>query len=291
MLDLNSNLIQSQLKRFIHSALKEDIGTGDISAIACLDAQKDSQAQLFLKEDGVIAGIELAKLIFQMHDSRIQFNSFVEDGQYLAAGTILFKINGPESSILSAERVVLNCLQRMSGIATLTAEVQNKISHTGCKVLDTRKTTPNFRIAEKWAVQIGGGTNHRMGLYDMVMLKDNHIDYCGSIDVAIQKTLAYLKNNNIEVPIIVETRNMYEVKACLNYSDSIDRILLDNMSIDHLKIAVDLIANQIQTEASGGINTNNVLEIAETGVNFISMGSVIYDAKVLDMSLKAISLN
>lgn len=289
MLDLNSNLIQSQLKRFIHSALEEDIGTGDISAKACLDAQKDSQAQLFLKEDGVIAGIELAKLIFQMHDSRIHFNSFVEDGQYLAAGTVLFKINGPESSILSAERVVLNCLQRMSGIATLTAEVQNKISHTGCKVLDTRKTTPNFRIAEKWAVQIGGGTNHRMGLYDMVMLKDNHIDYCGSIDVAIQKTLAYLKNNTVKVPIVVETRNMDEVEACLNYSDAIDRILLDNMSVDDLKTAVDLIANQVQTEASGGINTNNVLEIAQTGVNFISMGSIIYDARVLDMSLKAIS--
>lgn len=289
MLDLNSNLIQSQLKRFIHSALEEDIGTGDISAKSCLDAQKDSQAQLLLKEDGVIAGIELAKLIFQMHDSRIHFSSFVEDGQFLAAGTVLFKINGPESSILSAERVVLNCLQRMSGIATLTAEVQNKISHTGCKVLDTRKTTPNFRIAEKWAVQIGGGTNHRMGLYDMVMLKDNHIDYCGSIDVAIQKTLAYLKNNTVKVPIVVETRNMYEVKACLNYTDAIDRILLDNMSVDDLKTAVDLIANQVQTEASGGINTNNVLEIAQTGVNFISMGSIIYDARVLDMSLKAIS--
>ena len=289
MLDLNSNLIQSQLKRFIHSALEEDIGTGDISAKACLDAHKDSQAQLLLKEDGVIAGIELAKLIFQMHDSRIHFSSFVEDGQYLAAGTVLFKINGPESSILSAERVVLNCLQRMSGIATLTAEVQNKISHTGCKVLDTRKTTPNFRIAEKWAVQIGGGTNHRMGLYDMVMLKDNHIDYCGSIDVAIQKTLAYLKNNTVKVPIVVETRNMDEVEACLNYSDAIDRILLDNMSVDDLNAAVDLIANQVQTEASGGINTNNVLEIAQTGVNFISMGSIIYDARVLDMSLKAIS--
>lgn len=289
MLDLNSNLIQSQLKRFIHSALEEDIGGGDISAKACLDAQKDSQAQLLLKEDGVIAGIELAKLIFQMHDSWIHFNSFVEDGQYLSAGTVLFKINGPESSILSAERVVLNCLQRMSGIATLTAEVQNKISHTGCKVLDTRKTTPNFRIAEKWAVQIGGGTNHRMGLYDMVMLKDNHIDYCGSIDVAIQKTLAYLKNNTIKVPIVVETRNMNEVEACLKYCDAIERILLDNMSVDDLKTAVDLIANQVQTEASGGINTNNVLEIAQTGVNFISMGSIIYDARVLDMSLKAIS--
>ncbi|MAJ31803.1 MAG: nicotinate-nucleotide diphosphorylase (carboxylating) [Flavobacteriaceae bacterium] len=289
MLDLNSNLIQSQLNRFILSALEEDIGAGDISAKACLDTQKDSQAELLLKEDGVIAGIELARLIFQMHDERIHFNPFVEDGQNLAAGTVLFKIKGPESSILSAERVVLNCLQRMSGIATLTAEVQNKISHTGCKVLDTRKTTPNFRIAEKWAVQIGGGTNHRMGLYDMVMLKDNHIDYCGSIHVAIQKTLAYLKNNNIKVPIVVETRNRNEVQACLNYSDDIDRILLDNMSVNDLKVAVDLIANQIQTEASGGINTGNVLKIAETGVNFISMGSIIYNAKVLDMSLKAIS--
>lgn len=288
MLDLNSNLIQSQLKRFIHSALEEDIGAGDISAIACLDAQKDSQAQLLLKEDGVIAGIEMAKLIFQAHDSRIDFNSFVKDGENLTAGTVLFKINGPESSILSAERVVLNCLQRMSGIATLTAEVQNKISHTGCKVLDTRKTTPNFRIAEKWAVQIGGGTNHRMGLYDMVMLKDNHIDYCGSVEMAITKTLAYLDLHKIDIPIVVETRNIQEVKSCLPFASTINRVLLDNMNTAELCQAIDLINGKIKTEASGGITINNVKAIAETGVNFISMGSIIYDARVLDMSMKAI---
>ena len=179
-------------------------------------------------------------------------------------------------------------MQRMSGIATLTAEVQSLIAHTRCKVLDTRKTTPNFRIAEKWSVQIGGGTNHRMGLYDMVMLKDNHIDYCGSVQSAIEKTLEYLDRNARSVPIVVETRNVDEVAACLPYAATVHRILLDNMTTEELSAAVELIAGRISTEASGGITKENVVSIAETGVDFVSMGSIIYDAKVLDMSLKAL---
>lgn len=288
MLEIHSDHFENQLIAFIDAALKEDIGTGDVSALACLDSAVISKAQCIVKDQGVIAGVELARRIFNQFDTNIRLTPLVADGDKVAAKTVAFIVEGPQTALLSVERVVLNCMQRMSGIATLTAEVQSLIAHTHCKVLDTRKTTPNFRIAEKWAVQIGGGTNHRMGLYDMVMLKDNHIDYCGSVQSAIQKTLEYLDRNVRSVPIIVETRNLDEVAACLPYAASLHRILLDNMTTVELSAAVELIAGQISTEASGGLTKENIVSIAETGVDYVSMGSIIYDAKVLDMSLKAL---
>jgi nicotinate-nucleotide pyrophosphorylase (carboxylating) len=288
MLEIHSDHFENQLIAFIDAALKEDIGTGDVSALACLDSAVISKAQCIVKDHGVIAGVELAGRIFHQFDANIRFTPLVADGDKVAAQTVAFIVEGPQTALLSAERVVLNCMQRMSGIATLTAEVQSLIAHTHCKVLDTRKTTPNFRIAEKWAVQIGGGANHRMGLYDMVMLKDNHIDYCGSVQSAIQKTVEYLDRNARSVLIVVETRNVDEVAACLPYAATVHRILLDNMTTEELSAAVGLIAGRISTEASGGITKENVISIAETGVDFVSMGSIIYDAKVLDMSLKAL---
>ena len=272
---------------FIDHALNEDIGSGDVTAMACLSPTIAAKAKCILRESGVVAGVALAEMIFKSFDPSIEFQSNCTDGDFIEAGSILFEVKGLQRSILSAERVVLNSMQRMSGIATLARKVQRSISHTQCKVLDTRKTTPGFRIAEKWAVQIGGAINHRMGLYDMVMLKDNHIDYCGSISVALDKTFEYLKLSNQEVPIIVEVRNLNEIRECLHYSNRIERLLLDNMSPKQITEALEIIKTEIRTEASGGITIENALSYAETGVDYISMGSIIYDAKVLDMSLKA----
>ena len=289
MLNTQSAAFESTLNQFIASALSEDIGSGDQSALACLDPNASGAADCLIKAKGVIAGIEMARRIFAHYDQRICFMPYLVDGDSIQEGTIAFRVEGPQASLLSAERLVLNCLQRMSGIATLTHKVQQLIAHTNCRVLDTRKTTPNFRIAEKWAVQIGGGENHRMGLYDMIMLKDNHIDYAGGVAQAIEKTLAYLKRQSKNLPIVVETRTIEEVVACLAYQGRIARILLDNMSTDRLSEALELIDGRIPTEASGGINLRNVVSIAETGVDYVSMGSIIYSAEVLDMSLKAVN--
>ena len=289
MLNTQSAAFESTLNQFIASALSEDIGSGDQSALACLDPNANGAANCLVKAKGVIAGIEMARRIFAHYDQRICFMPYLVDGDSIQEGTIDFRVEGPQASLLSAERLVLNCLQRMSGIATLTHKVQQLIAHTNCRVLDTRKTTPNFRIAEKWAVQIGGGENHRIGLYDMIMLKDNHIDYAGGVAQAIEKTLAYLKRQSKNLPIVVETRTIEEVVACLAYQGRIARILLDNMSTDRLSEALELIDGRIPTEASGGINLSNVVSIAETGVDYVSMGSIIYSAEVLDMSLKAVN--
>jgi nicotinate-nucleotide pyrophosphorylase (carboxylating) len=287
MLDIHSDTFQKQLKVFIAQALFEDVGAGDLTAMACLSSRTIAYAKCILRESGIIAGLTLAEMIFKQFDKSIEFISNYVDGDYVKAGEILFEVKGRQRSILSSERVVLNSIQRMSGIATLTRKVQKSISHTHCKVLDTRKTTPGFRIIEKWAVQIGGGVNHRMGLYDMIMLKDNHIDYCGSISVALKKTLEYLRNSQQDIPIVVEVRNLKEVRDCIPYADNLKRLLLDNMDTQEIREALQIIDSRIQTEASGGINFENAPDYAETGVNFISMGSIIYDAKVLDMSLKA----
>lgn len=288
MSDYTSEAFERKLRDFIAQALLEDIGSGDISALAALNPDRVGEAQCIIKDSGILAGVDLAGRIFKQFDTRIAFNPILRDGTRVAAGYIAFKVKGPQSSLLSAERVVLNCMQRMSGIATLTHEVQQAIAHTSCKVLDTRKTTPNFRIAEKWAVHIGGGLNHRMGLYDMIMLKDNHIDYCGSVSKAIEKSLDYLQEHALKIPIVVETRNLEEVAACLPFAAHIHRILLDNMSVPQINDALKLINGTIPTEASGGITRKNVVQIAETGVDYVSMGSIIYDAAVLDMSLKAL---
>jgi nicotinate-nucleotide pyrophosphorylase (carboxylating) len=282
-----SSIYQKELQQFIESALKEDIGPGDFSALAALDTQQEGAAQLIVKEDCVLAGVELAQLIFKQYDSSIELETFIEDGTKVSAGSIAFKVNGNTQSILATERLVLNVMQRMSGIATLTKQNQELISHTKCRVLDTRKTTPNFRIAEKWAVLIGGGVNHRMGLYDMIMLKDNHIDYCGGVSAAIEKTIDFLKLKQLDLPIIVETRDLKEVKACLDYPE-IHRILLDNMSTEELREAIALIDGKIPTEASGNITKETIVPIAETGVDYISMGSITHSAPNIDLSLKAL---
>ena len=282
-----SSTYQKELQQFIESALKEDIGPGDFSALAALDTEQEGAAQLIVKEDCVLAGVELAKLIFTQYDPSLEIETFIEDGEKVSTGSIAFKVRGTTQSILATERLVLNVMQRMSGIATLTNENQNLINHTKCKVLDTRKTTPNFRIAEKWAVIIGGGVNHRMGLYDMIMLKDNHIDYCGGVSAAIEKTIEFLKLKQLDLPIIVETRDLNEVKACLDYPE-IHRILLDNMTCKQLVEAIQLIDGKIPTEASGNITKDTIVSIAETGVDYVSLGSITHSAPNIDLSLKAL---
>jgi nicotinate-nucleotide pyrophosphorylase (carboxylating) len=276
------------LEAFIDQALKEDLGSGDVSGLACLDPDASGTARCIVKQPGVLAGVAMAHLIFKQYDPSLEFTPLLSDGALVEQGAIAFEVSGPQQAILATERLVLNCMQRMSGIATLTHETQSLIKHTSCKILDTRKTTPNFRLAEKWAVQIGGGTNHRIGLYDMVMLKDNHIDYCGGVSKAIETTMAYLAREKRDIPVIVETRTLAEVEECLVFPD-LYRILLDNMPVSLMREAVALVNGKIPTEASGNITKESIVAVAETGVDFISMGAITYSAGVLDISLKAIS--
>ena len=276
------------LEAFIDQALKEDLGSGDASGLACLDPDATGTARCIVKQSGVLAGVAMAHLIFKQYDPSLEFTPLLSDGALVEQGAIAFEVSGPQQAILATERLVLNCMQRMSGIATLTHETQSLIKHTSCKILDTRKTTPNFRLAEKWAVQIGGGTNHRIGLYDMVMLKDNHIDYCGGVSKAIETTMAYLAREKRDIPVIVETRTLAEVEECLGFPD-LYRILLDNMPVSLMREAVALVNGKIPTEASGNITKKSIVAVAETGVDFISMGAITYSAGVLDISLKAIS--
>lgn len=276
------------LEAFIDQALKEDLGSGDASGLACLDPDATGTARCIVKQPGVLAGVAMAHLIFKQYDPSLEFTPLLSDGALVEQGAIAFEVSGPQQAILATERLVLNCMQRMSGIATLTQETQSLIKHTSCKILDTRKTTPNFRLAEKWAVQIGGGTNHRIGLYDMVMLKDNHIDYCGGVSKAIETTMAYLAREKRDIPVIVETRTLAEVEECLGFPD-LYRILLDNMPVSLMREAVALVNGKIPTEASGNITKETIVAVAETGVDFISMGAITYSAGVLDISLKAIS--
>ena len=276
------------LEAFIDQALKEDLGSGDASGLACLDPDATGTARCIVKQPGVLAGVAMAHLIFKQYDPSLEFTPLLSDGALVEQGAIAFEVSGPQQAILATERLVLNCMQRMSGIATLTHETQSLIKHTSCKILDTRKTTPNFRLAEKWAVQIGGGTNHRIGLYDMVMLKDNHIDYCGGVSKAIETTMAYLAREKRDIPVIVETRTLAEVEECLGFPD-LYRILLDNMPVSLMREAVALVNGKIPTEASGNITKEIIVAVAETGVDFISMGAITYSAGVLDISLKAIS--
>ncbi len=273
------------LENFIENALEEDIKTGDYSSLATLPDTLIQKAKLIVKEDCVLAGVEMAKEIFSYYDKDLKMDILLQDGTKAQKGKIAFYVEGKARSILSTERLVLNCMQRMSGIATLTHKVVQELQGTNCKLLDTRKTTPNFRICEKWAVVIGGGNNHRFGLYDMIMLKDNHIDFCGSITEAVSRTKEYLTNHNLALKIEVETRNIDEVKEALNAK--IDRIMLDNMSLAEMTEAVKVINNQCETEASGGITIENIKEIAQTGVTYISMGAITHSATNIDLSLKA----
>lgn len=279
---------KEQISKFIKNALEEDIRDGDHSSLASIPKGTKNTAQLILKDDGILAGVEMAEHIFQAVDKNLELEVFKKDGEAVEKGEIGLKVHGEASSILTAERLVLNCLQRMSGIATYTHNLNKLIAHTSTKLLDTRKTTPNFRLAEKWAVEIGGGKNHRFGLFDMVMLKDNHNDFAGGITASVTATKKYLKEKNLDLRIEVETRNLEEVKEALKVG-GVDVIMLDNMSVEEMKEAVDLIGDQCETEASGGITESTILKIAETGVNFISVGALTHSYKSLDISLKAVS--
>jgi nicotinate-nucleotide pyrophosphorylase (carboxylating) len=279
-------IIEMDIKEFVQLAIEEDIKDGDHSALACIPYDAIGKAKLLIKEDGVIAGIEIAKQIFKEFDSSIQFEQLIEDGSEVKYGDIAFYIDGNSQKLLSAERLVLNVMQRMSAIATLTKKYVNELNGLKTKVLDTRKTTPLLRFLEKEAVLIGGGLNHRMGLYDMIMLKDNHIDFAGSIEKAICKTTDYLKSNNLNLKIEVEARDLDEVKEILRVGN-IHRIMLDNFSFDEIRTAVDLIDDKAETEASGGITLDTLRNYAECGVDFISVGALTHSVNNMDLSLKA----
>ena len=276
---------KEEINLFIDNAIKEDLNNIDHSSQASLSDRVIGKAILEVKENCIIAGVKLAEIIFKKYDSKISFKYLINDGDKINAGTKGFVVEGNTLSILAMERLVLNCIQRMSGIASLTNRYKKIISKTDCILLDTRKTTPNFRYPEKWAVLIGGGNNHRMGLNDALMIKDNHIDFGGGINLVLEKTKKYLTGLEKDYDVIVETRNLKEVEEVLNYN-FVTRILLDNMGIDEIKKAINLIENKKLTEASGNINESNILPIAKTGVNFISLGCLTHSAKPIDISLK-----
>lgn len=275
-----------QLEILVKAALKEDIGDGDHSTLSCISPNTKGKAVLKIKQDGILAGVSVAEKIFSMQEPSAKFISFKKDGDEMKIGEKAFEIEAHIHTILQCERLVLNCMQRMSGIATLTHQYVEKIKAYKTKILDTRKTTPNFRLLEKEAVRIGGGTNHRFGLYDMIMLKDNHIDYCGGIEKAIEKANAYLHTKNLNLKVEIETRNIEDVKRVIAIG-KVDRIMLDNFSPSQIEEAVKIIDGKYETEASGGINLDNIIDYAKTGVDFISIGALIHQAKSLDLSLKA----
>lgn len=276
----------SDLRAFILNALAEDTGGGDHSSLASVPASVTGRARLLIKEDGVISGLHVAREVFLVVDPSLEIEILIDDGQRVSYGDTALTVKGSVHAILRAERLVLNIMQRMSGIATVTAEYVEKVSGTGAHITDTRKTTPGMRALEKEAVRTGGGVNHRMGLYDMIMLKDNHIDYAGGIAAAIQRTREYLKEKGLSLKIEVEARNAGEVREILA-AGSVDRIMLDNFNIPDTREAVALIGNMAETESSGGITLANVRDYALCGVNFISIGALTHHIKSLDMSLKA----
>lgn len=278
---------QNELQLIIENGIREDVGDGDHSSLACIPATAQGKAKLLVKDEGIIAGVEFAKMIFNYVDKDLKIETFIQDGTPVKYGDVVFHVAGSSQSILKSERLVLNAMQRMSAIATKTKAFADLLEGTKTKVLDTRKTTPGIRAIEKWAVKIGGGENHRFALYDMVMLKDNHIDFAGGITKAIQKTNDYLKENNLDLKIIVEARNLDEVREILQ-SENVYRILLDNFDYDTTRTAVALIGNQCQTESSGNINEKTIRNYAECGVNYISSGALTHSVYNMDLSLKAI---
>jgi len=280
-------LDETALTQLIRNALAEDIGNGDHSTMACIPPTAKGKAQLRIKEPGLLAGMEVAEKIFRLLDMFTVFTPFKQDGDLMQPGENAFEVEAAVHTLLMAERLVLNCMQRMSGIATLTHQYVSKLQGYHTRLLDTRKTTPNFRLLEKEAVRIGGGVNHRMGLYDMVMLKDNHIDFAGGITAAVNKTQDYLKQRNLQLQIEVETRNLDDVREVLAVG-GIHRIMLDNFKPEQITQALDLIKGRYETEASGGITLDNIEAYAKTGVDFVSAGAVIHHAVSLDLSLKAI---
>ncbi|TWR27459.1 carboxylating nicotinate-nucleotide diphosphorylase [Mucilaginibacter pallidiroseus] len=277
------------LHQFIVSALSEDVGDGDHTSLATIPAGKQGKAKLLVKDNGILAGVELAREIFAVVDPALTLEVYLNDGDKVKYGDVAFEVTGDARSILTAERLVLNCMQRMSGIATKTHDIVKLLAGTNTKVLDTRKTTPGLRYLEKWAVRIGGGTNHRFGLYDMILIKDNHVDYSGGIRQAIENAKVYLKETNKDLAIEIEVRNIEELEQVIQ-TGGVQRILIDNFNFDDLRQAVKIIEGRYITEASGGITIDNIRDYADCGVDYISVGALTHSVKSLDLSLKAVKL-
>lgn len=284
---ISQALFNQEIKMTIANAIREDIGDGDHSSLACIPSNALGKAKLLVKDTGVIAGVNFALEVFKYVDENLKIEVLINDGEQVKYGDIVLFVTGSSLSILKAERLVLNAMQRMSAIATKTAHYVDLLKGTGTTILDTRKTTPGIRALEKWAVKIGGGENHRFALYDMIMLKDNHIDFAGGVAQAIQQTKDYLKENNKDLKIIVEARNLQEIKEIIKF-DGIHRILIDNFNYDDTKTAVQLIGNKAGTESSGGINEETLRKYAECGVQYISSGALTHSVYNLDLSLKAV---
>lgn len=278
---------EKQLEEFIQNALDEDIKDGDHTSLSTIPAGAIGRARLLVKDEGILAGVELAEKIFKAVDKDLEIEVLLKDGSPIKYGDIVLYVEGSDRSILTAERLVLNCMQRMSGIATVTNGIVKKLEGTNCKVLDTRKTTPGFRMMEKWAVSIGGGVNHRIGLYDMILIKDNHVDYAGGIKQALWAAQKYLVEKGKDLPVEIEVRNLKELEEVLEVGGVI-RIMLDNFSFENIREALKLIDGRFPVEASGGITPDNVREYADCGVDYISMGYLTHSAKSLDLSLKAV---
>ncbi|HWA33444.1 MAG TPA: carboxylating nicotinate-nucleotide diphosphorylase [Cyclobacteriaceae bacterium] len=280
-------LTPSAIRTFITAALLEDIGEGDHSSLGSIPEKKTTSARLLVKDNGIIAGVELAQMIFAEVDNSLRLELFKKDGDEVKRGDVAFIVHGPARSVLSAERLVLNCMQRMSGIATYTHHLCQLLAGTKARIMDTRKTTPNFRLMEKWAVHIGGGLNHRFALYTMIMLKDNHVDMAGGIRQAILNTREYLKRSGRDLDIEIETRNLGEVDEVIA-TGGVDVIMLDNMSLADMRTAVARVNGKYKTEASGGITEGTLRQVAECGVDYISVGALTHSVKSLDLSLKVI---
>lgn len=278
--------MDSIIEEIIDNALREDIGDGDHSSLACVPENAMGKATLFVKDEGILAGVELAEMIFKRYDPNLKMEILIQDGTRVKKGDVAFHVSGSSRSILATERLVLNFMQRMSGIATQTNKIVALLDGLDTQLLDTRKTTPGIRYMEKWAVRIGGGQNHRFALYDMIMLKDNHVDYAGGIKPAIERTNAYLKSTGKDLKIEVEVRNETELKEVLE-TGHVHRIMLDNFTPERIKAVIDTIPDQYEIEASGGITLETIRSFAETGVDFISVGALTHSFKSLDMSLKA----
>ena len=278
--------LDKELDIIIKNAIREDVGDGDHSSLSCIPKSATGKAKLLVKEEGILAGVDAAKRVFDYVDSNLKIETFIEDGTPVKIGDIAFHVEGSSLSILKAERLVLNIMQRMSAVATKTAFYVEIVKGLGTKILDTRKTTPGIRALEKWAVKIGGGENHRFGLYDMVMLKDNHLDFAGGITSAIEQTIAYLKNNNLDLRIEVEARNLDEVEEIMSVG-GVHRIMLDNFNYDDTRTAVELIDGKFETESSGGITEKTLRNYAECGVDYISIGALTHSVSSMDLSLKA----
>lgn len=284
---ISKEQFEKEIEIIIENSLREDIGDGDHSSLACIPEEAQGKAKLLVKDEGILAGVEFARRVFEKVDPALKMVVLIEDGSRVKKKDVAFYVEGPSQSILKAERLVLNAMQRMSAIATKTRTFVDRLEGTKTKILDTRKTTPGIRAIEKWAVKIGGGENHRFALYDMIMLKDNHIDFAGGIKTAIEKTQRYLQEKQLDLKIIVEARNLGEIRQILEM-DGIHRILLDNFTYEQTRQAVEMINGKCQTESSGGITLETARAYAECGVDYISSGALTHSVHNLDLSLKAV---